>query len=219
MGASGRKRSINSLADKAFHAVEEMIVTLELPPGKIISEQELSDRISIGRTPLREALQRLAKERLVSVLPRRGMVVSEVNIFDQLEVVELRRAVDRLLVSKAVRRATPEQRQRVKEIAGEIKNAASEANIQKFMHLDGEFDQIVQLASRNFFAGQISETLHAHCRRFWFMNQLGSDLVRSAELHAEMMNAISDGDQEDAVNASDRLSDYIEEFTRSALDH
>ena len=215
---SGRAKSINTLADKAYHIIEEMIVTLELPPGSIISEVKLSDQINVGRTPLREALQRLAKEKLVAVLPRRGMIVSNVNILDQLEVIELRRVVDRLLVSKAVARANSEQRQRLKKIACEIGIAASDGNIQEFMHLDAELDQIIQLASRNFFAGQISETLHAHCRRFWFMNQAGSDLVRSAELHAEMMNAISEGDKEDAVEASDRLSDYIEDFTRSALD-
>ncbi|MFQ5825446.1 MAG: GntR family transcriptional regulator [bacterium] len=210
-------KPINSLADKAYCILEKMIVTLELPPGSIIYEADLSRQINIGRTPLREALHRLAKERLVSVLPRRGMIVSEVNILDQLELVEMRRVVDRLLASKAATRATPKQRQRLKEIAILIKEAASEGNVQEFMHLDGDFDQILGLASRNFFAAQISETLHAHCRRFWYINQGSGDLVWSAELHAAMINAVAEGDEAEAVAASDRLSDYVEDFTRSAL--
>jgi len=215
---SGRAKSIKTLADKAYHIIEEMIVTLELPPGSVISEVKLSDQINVGRTPLREALQRLAKEKLVAVLPRKGMIVSNVDILDQLEVIELRRVVDRLLVFKAAARANSEQRQRLKTIASEIGKAASDGDIQDFMHLDAELDQIIQLAARNFFAAQMSETLHAHCRRFWFTRQVGGDLIRSAKLHIKMMNAISAGDKENAVEASDRLSDYIEDFTRSALD-
>ncbi|MFQ5752043.1 MAG: GntR family transcriptional regulator [bacterium] len=210
-------KPIYSLADKAYYILEMMIVTLELPPGSIISEADLSRQLNIGRTPIREALQRIAKERLVSILPRRGMIVSEVNIFDQIELVEMRRIVDKLLASKAAKRATPKQRLRLKEIAVLIEQAASEGNVEEFMRLDGEFDQIIQFASRNFFAAQISETLHAHCRRFWYINQAHSDLARSASLHANMINAIAAGDEVKAGNASDKLSDYVEDFTRAAL--
>ena len=80
-----------SLAEKAYDRVEEMIVTLELEPGSVFSEVELSKRIEIGRTPLREALQRLSADRLVKTMPRRGMVVTEINIREQLALLETRR--------------------------------------------------------------------------------------------------------------------------------
>ncbi len=209
----------NSLADKAYHILEEMIVTLKLKPGSLISESDLSKKIQIGRTPLREALQRLAHERLVSVLPRRGMIVTEVNIIDQLEIVALRKVVDRLIVSKAAKRITSEQSKNLNEIADAIEKVALQNDVQKFIHIDGEFDQILQIASRNLFAAQISETTHAHCRRFWFMNRNASDLVKSAKLHANMMRATATGNQAKAEEASDLLSDYIEEFTKSIIDH
>lgn len=214
-----RTKPFNSLADRAYHILEEMIVTLKLEPGSLISEAELSNEIEIGRTPLREALQRLAQERLVSVLPRRGMIVTEVNLTDQLEIVALRRVVDRLIVAKAAKRITSDQSKHLIELAGAIEEVASQDDVKKFIQIDGEFDQIIQIVSRNFFAAQISETTHAHCRRFWYMNRAASDLVKSAKLHANMMRAAASGDQAKAEAASDLLSDYIEEFTKSIIDH
>jgi len=79
-----------SLADQAYHAIRELIVTLELPPGAVIDERGLIERLSIGRTPVREALRRLAQERLVEVYPRRGMFVTGVDVRELARVSEVR---------------------------------------------------------------------------------------------------------------------------------
>lgn len=215
---SGRVTCVGSLADQAYHILEEMIVTLRLAPGSLVSEAELMEKVGIGRTPLREALQRLTQERLVSVLPRRGMMITDVNILDQLEIVNLRRVVDRLIVSSAAKRLTSEQSERLLEIADAIEKAAIKNDSLEFMKLDGEFDQILQEASRNYFAAQVAETTHAHCRRFWYMNRASSDLIESAKLHANMMRVTASGDKQEAEEASDMLSDYIERFTKSVVD-
>ena len=68
------------VADRAYRELEEMIVTLQLSPGTVLSEQALSVRLKIGRTPIREALQRLARDGLVAIMPRRGIMVSEINL-------------------------------------------------------------------------------------------------------------------------------------------
>jgi DNA-binding GntR family transcriptional regulator len=221
IGLISRRRSkpLNSLADKAFHFIEEKIVTLQLKPGSLISEVELSLEINIGRTPIREALQRLAHEGMVSILPRRGIIVSEVDIMNQLEIMDLRRVVDRMIAAKAAKRCTDGQRKRLKEIAKAIEITSKNGDVAGFMHLDGEFDQIMQMAGRNHFGTQISETLHAHCRRFWYINRAASDLKRSTKLHVRMIREIAKGNQYKACEASDALSDYIENFTRSTLDN
>ncbi len=85
------------LTDQAYRAIEEEIVTLRLRPGTILSEQLLAQRFKIGRTPVREALQRLANEGLVIILPRKGILVSDINPREQLLVLEVRREIERLL--------------------------------------------------------------------------------------------------------------------------
>ena len=80
-----------SLTEQAYRVIEEQIVTLRLKPGDILSEQMLSASFDIGRTPIREALQRLAREGLVTILPRKGILVSYINPRNQLLLLEVRR--------------------------------------------------------------------------------------------------------------------------------
>ena len=72
-------RQVETLTDLAYRQIEERIVTLRLKPGEVLSEQWLSATLKIGRTPIREALQRLALEGLVRILPRKGILVSEIT--------------------------------------------------------------------------------------------------------------------------------------------
>ncbi|MFQ5570651.1 MAG: GntR family transcriptional regulator [Rhodothermales bacterium] len=207
-----------SLANKAYAMVEEMIVTLALPPGHVFSEADLSRRIAIGRTPLREALQRLAGDRLVVALPRKGVMVTEINITDHLALLETRRVLDRLVATRAARRATPEQRQTLRACASAMEQAVADDRIDEFMRLDRDGDALLEAASRNPFAARATASLHAHCRRFWYRYKHESDMTRSAALHSRMMNAVADGDEEAAAAASDELVDYLEQFARTALD-
>ena len=84
-----------SQADRAYLAIRDLIVSLELRPGSVINERELMERIGVGRTPTREALQRLAQERLVEVYPRRGMFVTSVDIRDLASLSEVRVVLER----------------------------------------------------------------------------------------------------------------------------
>src|SRR5262249_52814750 len=87
----------SGLSDQARARLEEMIVSLELPPGSVWSEADLSAKLGIGRTPVREALQRLEGDHLVRILPRHGAQITEINVVEQLLLLELRRALDRLI--------------------------------------------------------------------------------------------------------------------------
>ena len=207
-----------SLAEEAYTRLEEMIVTLELRPGSVLSESELSRKIRIGRTPMREALQRLQAHRLVTTLPRRGVVISEINIVDYLALLETRRVLDRLVATKAARRASPEQRKALEKIASAMVAAAERGDLTEYMRLDTAFDRLLEAASRSAYALQASVPLHAHCRRFWYLYRHNGDLPRAAELHASMMRAVAEGSEPGAGNAADALVDYLEEFARTALD-
>src|SRR5438093_6081678 len=116
-----------------------MMTTLALAPGQAISEAFLSNALCIGRTPIREALQRLARERLVVIHPRRGIVVSEINVRNQLKMLELRRELERLIARAAARRAIRDERKRLREIADNMEKAAKKSDDMMFMRMDREF--------------------------------------------------------------------------------
>lgn len=207
-----------SLGEKAYRAIEERIVRLELAPGRLISEASLSKRLGIGRTPIREALQRLAQERMVVIMPRRGIFVAEINVATQLRLLELRRDLERLLARSAARRATSAERERFRTIAAGMNEAAEDDDDVGFLRLDREFNLLVASSARNEFASGAIGLVSGLARRFWFLHyrQL-ADMPRTARLHADVALAIADADGEKATAMSDALLDYIEEFTRATL--
>lgn len=208
-----------SLAERAYRLVEELIVTLEIAPGAIISESALSLRLGIGRTPIREALQRLAREKLIVILPRRGIMVSEINVGSQLRLLETRREVERLIARSAARRSSESERQRFAEIARGMERAARDNDDRTFMRLDREFNLAVTEAARNEFAAGAMQLMHGLARRFWYIHyKRVADMPLAARLHADVARAIAEGSPDRAAAAADKLLDYIEEFTRTTVE-
>jgi DNA-binding GntR family transcriptional regulator len=211
--------SEKTLTDRAYRAIEEQIVTLKLAPGAVITEAMLSKRLKIGRTPIREAIQRLARERLMVIMPRRGVLVSEVNIQTQLRLLEVRRELERLIARGAARRATEAERIRFAAIAAGMEKAGRGNDETVFMRLDREFNLLGLQAARNEFAAGAMVLMQGLSRRFWYIHyKQAADLPLAARLHADIARAIAGGDKEGAATASDRLMDYIEAFTRATLE-
>ncbi len=195
-----------------------MIVRLELAPGSAVSEAMLSTRLGIGRTPIREALQRLARERLVRILPRRGVIVSEIDVKSQLRLLEVRRELERLMARAAARRSTPEERERFAELARAFNRSAVERDDVAFLRIDREFNELCLQAARNEFAATAMGLMNALSRRFWFLHfRQAADLPVTARLHADIARAIAEANQTAAAKASDALLDSIESFTRNTV--
>ncbi|MBN2356633.1 GntR family transcriptional regulator, partial [candidate division KSB1 bacterium] len=203
---------------RAYQQLEEGIVTLRLKPGTLCTETELSSMLGIGRTPIREALQRLAEKRLVQNIPRHGIKITEINVADHFSRLETRRVLDRLLATKAAKRATPAQRQRFRDLAAQMETAMNKNDLITYMHVDRAFDELLEAAARNPFAAASAGVLHAHCRRFWYYYRHDGNIAEIAGLHVTLMRAVADGDESAAGHASDAIIDYMEQFTKNSLD-
>lgn len=212
-------RNDETLTERAYRQIEELIVTLELAPETILSEQSLAQRLSIGRTPIREALQRLARDGLVVILPRRGILVSQINLKTQMRLLEVRRELERLMARSAAERATSEEAIQFANIARDMRSASDQADDMTFMRLDRALNELVSQAARNEFAARAMGLMHGLSRRFWYQHyrEVG-DLPLSARLHADLADAIARRDAEAAGEASDLLIDYIESFARKTIE-
>ena len=207
-----------TLTERAYRLIEEQIVTLQLKPGDILSEQMLSAVFKIGRTPIREALQQLAREGLITILPRKGILVSDINPRSQLLVLEVRREIERLLSRAGAERATKEQREQLRNIAQGMDRAAKANDDFSFMRLDRELNRLMIDASHNVYAARSMKQLQGLSRRFWYMHyREAADLPLCARLHANQAHAIAQGNGEAAARASDKLMDYVENFTRATV--
>ncbi|WP_119459398.1 GntR family transcriptional regulator [Rhodospirillaceae bacterium SYSU D60014] len=209
----------SSLTARAYKELEEQIVTLQIEPGSVLSETMLAKRLDIGRTPIREALQRLAREGLVVILPRRGILVSEINVKRQLMLLEVRRELERLMARTAAVRMTDREREQFVEIAEGMERAAEDNDDLTFMRYDQKMNGVLSKASRNVFASNAMTLMQGLSRRFWYLHYKEvADLPLCARLHAQMARGIASGDGKAAAQATDKLLDYIEEFTRATLD-
>tara|TARA_Y100000746_G_C15332899_1_gene378514 strand:- start:61 stop:705 length:645 start_codon:yes stop_codon:yes gene_type:complete len=207
-----------SLSQQAYDKLEEMLVNLELKPGHIYSEKELTQIMGYGRTPLREALQKMSNIDLVEIIPRMGIKVSEIILYRQLAILEARRPLDELIAKCAARRGTEEQRDQLKMMATQMEKATKEKNVKEYLRLDHMFDELIDEASRNTYLTRAIDPLHIHCRRFWAQYQRYDDLNKTAVLHEKLMRAVADGDEVKSGKVANELVDYVVEFTRKALD-
>lgn len=213
-------RDAPTLRERAYAALEQRISTCEFAPGMVLTEIELSTKLGIGRTPVREALQTLARNGMVTVLPRRGIQVTGIDVRRQLRLVEVRREVERLIARLAAIRATHEERQTFISISARLRDAAVDDDEARFIRLDQDLRQLLTFAARNEFAKQTLELTSGLSRRFWFMNRRESSLSLQAivEPTAAIAEAVGEGNPDAACSASDALMDLVENFTREALD-
>jgi DNA-binding GntR family transcriptional regulator len=202
----------SSLADRAYHAIREMIVSLELRPGAVIDERDLMARLGIGRTPIREGLRRLAQERLVEVYPRRGMFVTSVEIRDLASLAEVRSVLESHVARLAAERATDDDRAALDSLLDELETGA-DLDPAELMALDERIHRQVYRSAHNPFLEATLEEYYVLALRIW---HLALDRARTLEQavlgHRELLEAIRDGD---AARAEVTMRRHVLDFEDS----
>ena len=216
--SKGEQRQAQSLADVAYLAVEEMIVTRRLAPGAMISEGQVGKELKMGRTPIREAIARLKHIGFVEVHPRRGVLVSGVDVIRHLELLEVRRPLEECVVRHAVQRATPAELKALQTIARELSDAAKAGDRVRYFHAKRNLHEAEVGAANNEVLTRTMKTLHAQSRRFWYTYEPTDSFPGGAKLHSAIANQVAKRDAEAAVAAVADLFEFLERLTRSALD-
>src|SRR5437660_7536247 len=132
----GAGRSRELLADRAYSELRDRIVTLQIAPGAPIDEDRIGEELGMGRTPVREAIKRLALENLVTVFPRRGTFASEINITDLAHISDVRMVLEGQAAYRAAQRITDAQRTELEELLEELGDARGSDDVEALMTLD-----------------------------------------------------------------------------------
>ncbi len=204
-------------ADVAYDRIEALISTLQIEPGSPVVETELAARVGLGRTPVREALMRMVSIGLVQQQPRRGLSVSAIGMLDHLDLIQTRRALERLIAASAARRATVAQRQAIVGHAQHMVEAAARADLADYMAADQALDRVNHQACRNHSAVKAVVPLVVQCRRFWVAYQHEGDIVEGARCHMLLAQGIASADEARAVDGATQLMDYLERFARRVI--
>lgn len=183
-----------SLADQAYYAIREWIVTLDLAPGSVVSERELMGRLGLGRTPVREALRDLAREQLVDVFPRRGMFVSGVDVGDIAGLSEVRLVLETEAARLAAERRNGTDLVEVDELLEELADTAGEHDARRLIDLDQRIHRHVGRCVHNPFLEATLEQYYVLALRIWFLALERVALDEAIAEHHAILEAIRDGD-------------------------
>jgi DNA-binding GntR family transcriptional regulator len=200
-----------SLADKAYQAIRELIVSLELAPGAVIDEPELMERLGIGRTPVREGLRRLAHERLVEVYPRRGMFVTGVDVRELARLSEVRAVLEPEAARFAAERATDLDRAAIAELLDEL--GAGGRDDRELMELDERIHGAVYRAAHNDLLEATLGQYYVLALRIWSMAlDRQEELEEAVDAHRTLLEAIRDGDGE---RAAETMRAHVQNFEQA----
>jgi DNA-binding GntR family transcriptional regulator len=156
------------IAERAYYELRDRIVTLRLPPGAILREDELMRELGIGRTPLREAVKRLALENLVAVQPRRGTFVTHVDVADIVHMTEVRVELEAQAAELAALRMDADARARAEALVAELQTLSSEDH-DALMRFDERIHRFVYATSRNPYLAETLERYFALSLRVWYV--------------------------------------------------
>lgn len=200
-----------SLTTVAYNLIEKQLIVGEIPPGALLSEASLSKAIGIGRTPVREALQRLARERLVTIIQRKGARVSAIDIDQYMAGLSLRREVERVIVSNVALTASWPQRQSLHQLAAGLREAVESGDLAKALEMDRRFKLLEMEICENQFLSAAVRPLYGLARRFYFAQAV--EPVRAVGLaQAALIDHIARGDADAAGRASDAFIEALARF-------
>jgi DNA-binding GntR family transcriptional regulator len=205
-----------SLSSQAFVEIRRMIIRLDLAPGHAVREDELCDRLGIGRTPIREALQRLARDQFVTVVPRRGMSVSTIDTADLALLYETRSVLEPYAARLACGRGSPACWREMRAVLSEADQPAADDEL---LAVDRRCHEIVWEAANNRFTTDTLDMLYAHSDRVWHMYLADvADTRHAVDEHVEILDALESGDAEQAASLVEAHVRSFDDQVRAAVE-
>ena len=217
---AGDTEAPRSQSEAAYLSIRDRILSLAMPPGSLVHEARLQEELSIGRTPIREALQRLAHEKLVRSVPNRGTFVTDVNITDLARITEVRVVLEGHAARLAAERCTPADRADLKRLLDELQT--ERVNDQReLMRLDQEIHRRIYRCARNAFLESTLERYFNLSLRLWFLVlDHGVRLREAVAEHTSMLGAVLAGEGDRAEEAMRRhVAGFESEIRKVLMEH
>jgi DNA-binding GntR family transcriptional regulator len=199
-----------SLSEQAYQHIRRKIISTELAPGSIIDENTLQMELEMGRTPIREALQRLSLEKLVTILPRRGMFVTEIGITDLQRLFEIRHGLEGMAAELAAQRGTQVHFEQMEVVLNHLPEPGDPADAELLIAIDEASHRLIYEAADNKFLRDALIPLYAQSLRLWYFTlpQIGT-LQEAVIEHKSILDALK---TRDGNEASRLIREHIQTF-------
>lgn len=213
VGAASVRGAHVNLAELAYERIEACIVDCTLRPGQALRVQDLQLMTSIGRTPIHQAVNRLAADTLITIRPRHGLLVTPINLPRERNLLALRRDMERFVVRLAAERCDATQQRELLGLIGTLRDQGHAMEIDAFNRLDRRIDILLNAAAGEPFLENTLRPLHTIFRRIgWIYHSLvrpQCGVGQTVDAHLAIIEAVAAQGVEDAMRQSDRLIDFM----------
>jgi DNA-binding GntR family transcriptional regulator len=212
--AAGRGRRALNQFEMAYEAIEESLVKCELKPGRFLALQELQQMVGLGRTPVHQAVTRLAADTLITVHPRRGLQVAPIDLARERVLLRLRRDVERFVIRLAAEQSSASHRHQMLHMKRYLRENREQITIGTFNAIDRRLDRLFLAAAGEPFVENTLRPLHTIFRRIGWLyhsqSSVGAGLVGTIDVHLALLDAVANRHVEAAIAASDQLVDFVD---------
>lgn len=192
-----------SLNEQAYQAFKHELITLRYKPGEYLNTAEVMEDLAMGRTPINQAIHRLATEGLLQIIPRKGVMVSPLSIDDALELIEVRLVNEALCMRLASHKVNPLHIAALRALNSHIASASQAKNKEQMMLLDCQFHLLLATIADNSHLSDILSVIHAQAQRFWATTlSSAAHMQEVIDEHENIIRALEAGDAEGAEEAS-----------------
>jgi len=209
-----RGRNPQNLYEQAHEAIEERLVTCQLAPGRYLALLELQDIVQLGRTPVHQAVTRLAEDTLLRVRPRRGLQVAPIDLARERMLLRLRRDLERFVIRLAAEKSSASHRNQMLHLKRHLRENQPGMTIDAFNLIDRRLDRLFLAAAGEPFVEKTLRPLHTVFRRIGWLyhTKVSPDdgLARTIEVHLALLDAVANCHAEQAIKASDELIDFVD---------
>ena len=206
---------------RAYEKIKRAIVTLRFEMGKNINEQDLCQEFNLGRTPVREALQLLASEGLVVVVPRKGVYVSYVSLEDFQKIYETRIMVETYCISEAAKKISGDEIQRLKTLIEDSAPLVDDRNIEGLLRVDREIHMGIVKSLNNRYIEQIAEQVYDLVTRMWFLSfqtRTKEELRFSLLAHSNILDKLATRNVSESQNANrEHLYQFVSQIYKNLM--
>jgi DNA-binding GntR family transcriptional regulator len=209
-----RGRSPLNQFELAYEAIEERLVKCELRPGRFLAMQEIQQLVKFGRTPVHQAVNRLAADTLITVHPRRGLQVAPIDLARERVLLRLRRDVERFVIRLAAEQSSSSHRNQMLHMKRHLRENREQITIESFNSIDRRIDRLFLAAASEPFVENTLRPLHTIFRRVGWLYHTqvpaGASLLKTIDVHLALLDAVANRHVDAAIAASDELIDFVD---------
>jgi DNA-binding GntR family transcriptional regulator len=207
-------RGLVNQVDLAYERIEQMLVNCQLKPGRFMAMQELQALVRFGRTPVHQAVSRLAADTLMIVRPRHGLQIAPIDLARERGLLSLRRDTERFVIRLAAERSGPSQRNQMLHLMRLLREQPENMSINKFNAVDRKVDQLIIAAASEPFVEHTLRPLHTIFRRIGWLHHThiarGTNLQQSVDCHVALLDAVANRHVDKALEALEDLIGFVD---------